>query len=245
MCTVSFLPIDNENFILTSNRDEAVARAAMPPQEFEQENGQVFLYPVDEQSGGSWIGTTNDGRMACLLNGATENHERKLPYDKSRGTLVLSFLRGNEESLLGSEPLGNMEPFTLIMHKDGKLWELRWNGKRKFLKQLDMSKPYIWSSATLYPKPIRRKREKLFRIWQEENTFSQRSILHFHHFEGMDDPENDLVMSRDDGNLRTLSITSIWHDSKRLRMTYLDLMENKSYMESLVLKKENAPLESN
>ncbi len=244
MCTVSYLPLEDGRFIITSNRDEAVARAASPPQEIERTNGQVLLYPVDSQSGGTWIGASNDGRITCVLNGATEKHERQLPYDRSRGSLTMSFLRGNDEMLLGNESLGNMEPFTLIMFRAGELFELRWNGKRKFLKKLDRTKPYLWSSVTLYNKSVRRKREKLFRIWQEENTFSQRSILHFHHFEGFGDPENDLVMSRDGGNLRTLSITSILCEEDKMKMTYLDLMQNKSYMETLTLKEQNAPLES-
>ena len=51
MCTVSLIPISENDFILTSNRDEAVGRKTLFP-EFYQEQGVRVLYPKDAVAGG-------------------------------------------------------------------------------------------------------------------------------------------------------------------------------------------------
>ena len=44
MCTVTYLPVNQREFILTSNRDEDVARAAaLPIMEYKINNRTVFL----------------------------------------------------------------------------------------------------------------------------------------------------------------------------------------------------------
>ena len=47
MCTVSFIPLSNEDFILTSNRDESPNRKTLTPQKYEINNVQL-LFPKDE-----------------------------------------------------------------------------------------------------------------------------------------------------------------------------------------------------
>ena len=37
MCTVTYLPLENNNFILTSNRDEDPNRKTIPPNTYEEE----------------------------------------------------------------------------------------------------------------------------------------------------------------------------------------------------------------
>ena len=50
MCTVTYLPLGNNNFILTSNRDEAPSRKTTPPKLYE-EDGVKLTYPKDELAG--------------------------------------------------------------------------------------------------------------------------------------------------------------------------------------------------
>ena len=69
MCTVSFIPVSNEHIILTSNRDERVNRATLPPVAEVVEDTTVF-FPKDEEAGGTWFAAGDNGRVCCLLNGA-------------------------------------------------------------------------------------------------------------------------------------------------------------------------------
>ena len=61
MCTVTYLPLGNNEFILTSNRDESPVRKTILPKKY-FENGVEILYPKDELAGGTWIGTSNKNR---------------------------------------------------------------------------------------------------------------------------------------------------------------------------------------
>ena len=88
MCTVSFIPLGNNEFYLTSNRDEWNLRPTLAPVT-EIIAGQEVTFPKDETAGGTWIAAGENGRVCCLLNGAFERHERKLPYGLSRGKVIL------------------------------------------------------------------------------------------------------------------------------------------------------------
>ena len=87
MCTVTYLPLGNNDFILTSNRDEQPSRETIPPQEY-VEDGVVLTYPKDVLAGGTWIGLSSKKRLICLLNGGFESYERESSYKMSRGVIV-------------------------------------------------------------------------------------------------------------------------------------------------------------
>ena len=90
MCVLTFLPTINSGYILTNNRDEALARPkAIPPKKYNI-NGKQIYFPKDAQAGGTWIATSDD-LTVCLLNGASENHIHNPPYRQSRGQLILDF----------------------------------------------------------------------------------------------------------------------------------------------------------
>jgi len=54
MCTVTFIPQGNNNFILTSNRDEAIGRKTLPPDFYDIEDTKM-LFPRDAVAGGSHL----------------------------------------------------------------------------------------------------------------------------------------------------------------------------------------------
>ena len=91
MCTVTYLPLENDGFILTSNRDESPMRKTIPPKKY-LENGVELAYPKDQLAGGTWIGASTKNRLVCLLNGAFKKHERNSYYKMSRGLVVKNIL---------------------------------------------------------------------------------------------------------------------------------------------------------
>jgi hypothetical protein len=67
MCTITYLLFGNNNFILTSNRDETPMRKIVPPKTY-IENGVELTYSKDELAGGTWVGTSHKKKVVCLLN---------------------------------------------------------------------------------------------------------------------------------------------------------------------------------
>ncbi len=115
MCTVTFLPLGNNDFILTSNRDESPLRDTLAPQKYQGVFSALY-YPKDAVAGGTWIATSENKRMVCLLNGAFLKHKHQPPYRKSRGKISLEVLEFDDlEKDMEAYDLTKVEPFTLTI----------------------------------------------------------------------------------------------------------------------------------
>ena len=113
MCTVTYLPTNDGDFIFTSNRDEDPRRAVGDLQHINSPEGKKLLLPKD-RAGGSWIALSQTGRLACILNGAFTKHQRKLSYRKSRGLILIDFFDWPDAlSFWQDYNLIKIEPFTL------------------------------------------------------------------------------------------------------------------------------------
>lgn len=208
MCTVTFVPLGDNNFVLTSNRDVSYKRAPASPPKIHVEHGVDLLYPRDEEAGGTWIGSSYDSRLLCLLNGGFENHQRKLPYRKSRGLVVTELLAAPELSTaLEVIDLEDIEPFTLVnveWKHELTLGEFVWDGAKKHRKLLPIE-PQIWSSSTLFDPAMRDTRQHWFEDWKSHGDFNPESVLEFHRIAGRGDDEVGVVLKRK--NVGTVSIT--------------------------------------
>lgn len=230
MCTVSYLPL-NEGFILTSNRDERLARSQTVLPKRYKLNGEWLTFPQDQESTGTWIASSGQLTL-CLLNGAFEKHVSQPPYRKSRGLVLLDFfLYQTAEKFQSEYDLTGIEPFTLIVvgqqSDQLQLSELRWDGNVSHVKTLSPIEPRLWSSSTLYPGEVRIEREKWFGTWlRGKSTFEQDEILAFHHFAGADDDANGLIMRRENDR-QTISITSIQQTKDHQEIVFEDLIHQK------------------
>lgn len=245
MCTVSFLPTPLSalsssagaaasadrsagGFILTSNRDEQISRPrAVFPRRYSL-GGRTVFYPKDSLAGGTWIATDEQRYTLCLLNGAFEVHRHQPPYRHSRGRVIPDFFGySNETDFFLRYSCTGLEPFTLIVvayEPVLTLIELRWDGSRLHRKLPDATQPHLWSSATLYPPPVRQKRERWFADWlSRQSAYTQEDAVRFHQSTGDGDPENDLLMQRSNG-IRTVSITSVERNAHAHRLYYRDLL---------------------
>jgi uncharacterized protein with NRDE domain len=234
MCTVTYLPLGNNNFILTSNRDETPLRKTIPLETY-KENGVELTYPKDALAGGTWIGASTKNRLVCLLNGGFKNHTRNRYYKISRGVIVKKILStDNGVAYINNFDFTDIEPFTLILidyHLQLEAYELVWDGIKKHFKKL-AEEPKIWSSSSLYTEEMKVLRKEWFSDWLAKNdVFQQEKIVDFHQNENLGNTEISLKMKR--AFVETVSITSVKKIASNVEMTYLDLRTTKRVQKKL------------
>lgn len=225
MCTVTYLPLGNNDFILTSNRDEQPTRETIEPQEY-KEDGVALTYPKDKLAGGTWIGLSDKNRLVCLLNGGFEIHEREAAYKMSRGIIVKAILKsGDFVSYVDDFDFSGIEPFTIVLvdwNAELLAYELVWDGVQKHFSELSQE-PKIWSSSTLYTQEDKQLRKEWFQDWLNNQTeFTQQEILKFHHNSELGTPEISLKMKR--SYVETVSVTSVKKDNSIIEMNYEGLI---------------------
>ena len=225
MCTVTYLPVPN-GYLLTSNRDEAFVRK---PAVYPNTNGHL-LFPRDGDGGGTWIATSDNNRTVCLLNGAFYQHKHQPPYRKSRGLVVLDFFNSTSvAAFVKTYKLLDIEPFTMLIIEDKKLYDFRWDGSQKYLKELDAGQPNMHCSVTLYTPKVIALRQKWFADWlKEQGEYSVKEILKFHLFAGENDTSTNIRMSRM-GLVKTVSITCVEGRNKLQKMYYSDLQGDNNF----------------
>jgi len=227
MCTVTFIPQHHNNFILTSNRDEAPQRKTIPPQRYVI-NDTTLLFPKDEVAGGTWIGLSDKKRLICLLNGGFTAHERQDSYRMSRGIIVKELLMTpNVIEAINAYDFNGIEPFTIILvtfENATQVFELVWDGSQAHFQEKPLA-PQIWSSSLLYTSEMKQQREQWFSAFMFETLRpSSEEILHFHTTAGEENKETDLIMDR--GFVKTQSITQVKKVENKTTLQYQDLKEN-------------------
>jgi hypothetical protein len=183
MCTVTYLPLGDTDFILTSNRDEKPGRKTLPPKTYIEHN-MALKYPKDALAGGTWIGLRDNTRLVCLLNGGFKNHVKKDTYRLSRGVVVKQILlAANAVNFINTLNLDDIEPFTLVLvdwQTTLEAHELVWDGVTKHFNKLPQ-KPHIWSSSTLYTDAMKTDRKTWFTHFLNNTAnITQDAIVAFH-----------------------------------------------------------------
>ena len=209
MCTVTIIPKGDNDFIITSNRDEAPSRISIKPQLYSIQDTQM-LFPKDEVSQGTWIGVSSKNRMLCVLNGGFVFHKRKSNYRLSRGIVVKDLLASDDiVNAIEHYDFHDIEPFTLVIadwNNKLKFMELVWDGKQKHFKTLE-KEPRIWSSSTLYSETMKTERHSWFEGFKSQNELNAQSLLKFHNTAGKGNEDYGVIMDR--GFVKTTSITQV------------------------------------
>ncbi len=226
MCTVTIIPKGENDFVLTSNRDEAPNRIPLSP-DFYTINKTKLLFPKDELSGGTWIGVSEKNRMVCMLNGAFVCHKRKPEYRLSRGVVAKDFMTTDDlETAVDSYKFQDIEPFTMVIidwNTNLKFYELVWDGDQKHFTTLPLE-PKIWSSATLYSEAMKAERLQWFNTFKVENKLNANTLLEFHKTGGNNNDDYGIVMDRD--FVKTTSITQVEKNEDAIGMKYESLLNN-------------------
>jgi len=217
MCKVTAF-LDDDNFILTSNRDIPEHRVhSFPPNEFLYRNKRI-VYPEDPQGGGSWIGASTQYIASLLNNKGIEGIDTM-----SRGILLKEVLSNNFiiSDLESKSKFFN--PYVLILFdiSDRVLFKYTWDGSDFYSEQIH--KHDLWMSNTIYSE---KEITNTYRFFSEELDISsnEEEILRFHL-----DPKNILI-----NQMKTTSVTQITHGLKN-EVKYFDLINSKEYIYKLSL----------
>ncbi|MBU2951297.1 NRDE family protein [Tamlana agarivorans] len=236
MCTVTIIPTGNQNFVLTSNRDEAPERVAITPNIYDV-NGVNLLFPKDKLSGGTWIGVSDKKRLICVLNGGFGIHKRKASYRKSRGIVAKDLMLADAiSSEIKNYDFSDIEPFTIIIadwNFSLKFYELVWDGEQSHFSELPLE-PKIWSSSTLYSEAMKNERQDWFKTFQSGNELNSTNMLKFHKHSHKENKDYGLVMDR--GFVKTTSITQVEKLENMVSMRFESMGNQQVFIEKLNFK---------
>ena len=239
MCTVTYLPKGESDYVLTSNRDENVNRAKALEPKIEKLGDTEVLFPKDSSKNGTWIGATNHNRTLCLLNGAFEKHIPTGDYIKSRGLIVLDFFKNTPTpDLVNNYNLKDTEPFTLIIidviQNTRVLTQLKWDGNIRYIKKLDPNASHIWSSSTLYSSEETLHKKTIFNQLKI-NKLDADSIFKFHEISTTEEPTLMKYMNKT-SPIETISTTQIESYTEYVTLKYKSFQENKYSISKLNFK---------
>ena len=229
MCTVTYIPVAKEEYILTSNRDESPERGKVTIlPEIIKKNNSSLISPIDKKAQGTWLLSTDNKLTLCILNGAFIKHKHVPPYRMSRGLIPFHFLDyPSTEKFCKQIPLEGIEPFTLVICEGGKnLSTLIWDGAEKHIQILDPSKPYIWSSATLYDEETKKYKENLFTEFINQNKSKTIDPLVFHTIGKDNIKEPSVFIKRE--KVETVSTSVVRVNKKNTTLFYHDYLKNEN-----------------
>lgn len=171
MCIVSVFSLENNDFILTHNRDESHLRPTSNEIFTEEINGKKYIGPKDLVSGGTWI-YSSDNYVCCILNGEFKAHTHQPPYRKSRGLVLIDLLNYSSfDEFSEKVELDGIEPFTMIVlnRKSNEKKILVWDETTKHLEDHSNEKLIVRSSSPLYSNEEKLFHKSKFEILNSQN----------------------------------------------------------------------------
>lgn|GEM_PF-4741107 len=218
MCILSIVSSGTDT-ILTFNRDEDPDRPFSPPVSL-LENG-IFC-PLDLASGGTWIGKNNTHIM-CLQNGGLQKHKRELPYDKSRGLILLELLKGTDpEQVFDVLKQFKIEPFTITMLeiRSRKIALYIYDGNNMEIHHEPAGTLLFRCSSTLYSPAAAGTLDKAFRA---RHLAEADHLWRFHAEMRIGGPANTFL-----SRPATSSITQFVVGSEGIACRFIDLLTHQS-----------------
>lgn len=231
MCFVSYVPTRG-GFVFSSNRDEAPQRNAHRIGSVEVHSKRIY-FPVDIL-GGSWVFASDRGDIICLLNGAFVNHQRKSKYRMSRGLMLKEYFNYKDPiDFFATFDFSGMEPFTTVIVTTEYFFDFVWDGSTQYIRELDRTQSYNWSSSTLYTSNVQTERSNWFyEALRDADIINAEEVKRIHQIQKDGREHDSLIMNRDN-KVKTISITQIIAENGTSVLSHLDLVNNQLYKKVL------------
>jgi uncharacterized protein with NRDE domain len=157
MCTVTLFKQDDRLFLFM-NRDERHDRAEELPPRFLNET-QSIIAPIDPESGGTWIASSDEGYIACLLNGYDPSDITRTNITKSRGVIIADILSATDPFAAAASFDGShFASFRLIVCTVEKQHIYSWDGEHynstRFQAEYQQRAFFITSSSLDEPQVV-------------------------------------------------------------------------------------------
>jgi uncharacterized protein with NRDE domain len=103
--------------VIASNRDEQLERPTLPLSRWHGASGQAIVSGRDVRGGGTWFGSTPQGRIAFLTNVRERPEAPMSAAPRSRGELVMRWLEGcmNASQYMAQTDSASYRGFNLVL----------------------------------------------------------------------------------------------------------------------------------
>lgn len=198
MCILSIVK-SNDRLIITSNRDEQRSRKNSQIPAIINSGNRKSILARDAQAQGTWLLTDNFGRSAVLLNGAFTSHTSTPPYRESRGIILMNLFQEEQfKSAFLFYNLNNIEPFQVIYVDLKNALQCVWDGEQKHVFQIDLSKPQVYFSPTLYERSQRDvKRKNFLSTFEKIDSITKAELFDFHTANKEENSDLNFFMNRE------------------------------------------------
>lgn len=234
MCTLTIIPGKQnqppfDGVRVVCNRDESRLRPVARPPELRQLGAQQTLMPVDPVSEGTWIGASDAGLVAVLMNvyiSQAEPAPSVLPLDEppvSRGTIIPTVLAAGDLDaafkFAGQLNVSRFEPFRLILLDEARISETIWTAGMYAVGTPEaIAGPTFFTSSGLGDDLVARPRRELFEELVTAAADRCGAQDAFHRLQWPERRFASVWMTRPEA--RTQSITWVELDGQRVAMRY-------------------------
>jgi Transport and Golgi organisation 2 len=237
MCTVTLVcptpagrPRESLLARLICNRDEQRTRAASTPPVLRSLDRRAAVMPIDPLSQGSWIGASDIGLVACLLNATPPERLHDAAPSRtlrSRGEIVPSLLAADSldeaVAIVRDIDPAAFPPFRAILFANQSIAIARSDGRSFSLSTPgQLIAPLMLTSSGLGDQLVESPRRTLFdRIFAaESNALAAQEAFHTHRWP--DQSHLSVLMSRADARTVSRTIVDIYADRIELQHATLN-----------------------
>lgn len=228
MCTVVLRADSSGDLELTMNRDERRDRQPELPPRLHPGSGDrpAWIGPADSERGGTWIGVSEAGVAACLLNAyAAADLELLGRTDiPSRGEIVPQVLAQPARDAIAwaeSSLRANAYPsFMLLICAGPRARLVRW-AIGEGVEHLDLETGWSCVTASLWrTDAVRAWRQRAFRQWRERGAPHNGELPELNLLEDPEAKDHSPFMTRPFSATRSVTRIRIDASARRARMSY-------------------------
>lgn len=167
MCTLAlfFRELEDYPLVVAANRDEFFTRPSAPPQLLAQE--PVIQGGRDLLAGGTWLGVSERGMLAGILNRRLE--QRRAGETRSRGLLCLDILAAKDPAaacdLLTRQNGFDYQPFNLLFANENEARVAYDRGEKIQWRRLEKGL-HVLGNSSVYD-PMTEKMERAYQLFSE------------------------------------------------------------------------------